>query len=100
MAKAFLQAIDVGGLVARDVVLAIDLSFLITREAEMVVLVTDASSPMTGDIVSGIVVGDLVIRDAVLATGSNILITEPSALVSLVVELLVLVIYLKNYMSY
>ena len=70
---------------AKDAVLATDLSFLITKEAEMVVLVTDAGSPMNGDIISEIVVSDLVIRDAVLAIGSNILITEPSTLVSLVV---------------
>ena len=81
-----MQATSAGGLMARDAILVTNLSFLITREAEMVVLVTDASSPMTRDIVLRIVVGDLVIRDAVWATGSNILITKPSALVSLVVE--------------
>ena len=70
---------------AKDAVLATDLSFLITKEAERVVLVIDAGSPMIGDIISEIVVSDLVIRDAVLAIGSNILITEPLALVSLVV---------------
>ena len=40
---------------AKDAVLATDLSFLITKEAEMVVLVTDAGSPMIGDIISEIV---------------------------------------------
>ena len=80
-----MQATSAGGLMAKDAVLATDLSFLITKEAEMVILVTDAGSPMIGDIISEIVVSDLVIRDAVLAIGSNILITEPSTLVSLVV---------------
>ena len=50
-----MQATSAGGLMAKDAVLATDLSFLITKEAEMVILVTDAGSPMIGDIISEIV---------------------------------------------